>query len=294
MRWAVALMAVTACAPDVGEARPWEAWDAVGAEASLDGVQGTALGDTVRVVTFNVALGRDTEALARLFADDPALARADIVLVQEIEAHDDEPRSRASALAGALGMNYVYAPARDIDGGTHGLAIFSRYVIADAQVMRLPRIDLHIRPRDRIAVAADLDLGGVVLRVVDVHLDTRLNVTQRIQQLRPAVLEEPGSVVVGGDFNTNPYAWVEGAVPLTAVRGVAGLEQDEVIDDYMTAIGYAAPTQDSGPTQDAVIEQLRLDSVYTRGLEPGTAGVVADADVSDHRPLWLDLSWPPP
>lgn len=287
-------MMAAACTPDIGAARPWEAWDAVGAEASLDAVQGAAVGDAVRVVSFNVELGRDTEALAQLFATDPALMQADVVLVQEIEAHEAEPRSRASALAEALGMNYVYAPARDIDGGTHGLAIFSRHVITDAQVMRLPRVDMHIRPRERIALAADLEVGGVPLRVVDLHLDTRLNVTQRIQQLRPAVLDEPGSVVVGGDFNTNPYAWVEGAVPLTAVRGVAGLEQDEVIDDYMAAIGYAAPTQDSGPTQDAIVEQLRLDSLYTRGVEPLGSGVVADADVSDHLPLWVDLRWPPP
>ncbi|HUH04240.1 MAG TPA: endonuclease/exonuclease/phosphatase family protein, partial [Kofleriaceae bacterium] len=266
--WVATMLA--ACAPELGPTAPWESWELVsGAEASLDGVPPATVGDTVRVVTFNVALGRDTEALARLFADDPALTRADVLLVQEIETHDDEPRSRAGALAEALGMNYVYAPAREIDGGTHGLAILSRQPIAAAHVMRLPRVELHINPRDRIALAADLEVGGAVLRVVDVHLDTRLNVTQRIQQLRPAVLDEPGSVVVGGDLNTNPYLWVEGALPLTPVRSVGGSDQAEIIDDYMRAIGYATPTQDSGPTQDAVIEQLRLDSLFTRGVQPG-------------------------
>jgi hypothetical protein len=83
--------------------------------------------DTLRVVTWNVHRGPDIDELVAEIAKSTEVARADVVLVQEIEAHPSEAGTRASRLAAALDMTWVYAPARNEDSGTHGIAILSRY-----------------------------------------------------------------------------------------------------------------------------------------------------------------------
>jgi endonuclease/exonuclease/phosphatase family metal-dependent hydrolase len=245
-------------------------------------------GNRLRVVTFNVALGENVEALAEALTTHPDLAGADVVLLQEIESHPAEDQSRAARLAAALGMGHAYAPAREVDGGTHGLAILSRFRLSDVEVMALPRVELTIRPRHRIALAARI--AGV--RIVNVHLDTRINITDRILQLRPAILDEPAPVLVGGDFNTNPYAWTAGALPDLPGEAVTGTDQADLLDDYMRSAGYDTPTAALGPTQDALVMRLRLDAIFTRGLIPIDAGVVPDLELSDHLPLWLDVPLP--
>ena len=149
----------------------------------------------------------------------------------------------------------------------------------------LPRADLSVRPRHRIALAATV--AGV--RLVDVHLDTRINIADRVLQLRPAVIDEPAPAVVGGDFNTNPYHWTAGLVPNLPANATVDTDQATLLDDYMRAAGYDTPTADLGPTQDAGVARLRLDALYTRGAVSGAAGVDRSLSVSDHWPLWLDV-----
>jgi hypothetical protein len=38
-----------------------------------------------------------------------------------------------------------------------------------------------------------------------------------------------------------------------------------------------------------VIDDQRLDSVFTRGVTPGDGDVDRDLDLSDHWPVWLDI-----
>ena len=112
------------------------------------------------------------------------LASADVLIVQEIRAYPGEPGTRASRLAAALGMTWVYAPARTVRDGTHGIAMFSRYPLVAPEVRELPYFD-QPNPEQRIALTAQVDLGDQELRVVDVHLDTRLAPADRVAQLAP-------------------------------------------------------------------------------------------------------------
>jgi endonuclease/exonuclease/phosphatase family metal-dependent hydrolase len=140
----------------------------------------------------------------------------------------------------------------------------------------------------RAAMSADLVLGSQRLRVVNVHLDTRLNVTTRIEQLRPAAIDLPERAIVGGDFNTNPAAWIGNTVPvLLPVKGDS--DQAPVLDDYMAALGYHCPTASFGPTAPIPVLQVRLDSIYLRGLAATAGRVERDVDVSDHWPVWVDV-----
>lgn len=247
---------------------------------------------TLRVVTFNVHYARDVPALAESLRASPALRDADLFLLQEIEAHPKEGSSRTRRLAEAMQLNYVYAPARHTrEGGTHGLAILSRFPLSDIEVLELPRFDLGAKTRRRIALGATVDIAGRLLRLYNIHLDTRINIADRLTQLQPvmdaAAQHEVKEVILGGDFNTNPFRWAWGRVPVFASK------QAGTLDEFMKKNGYAVPVAASGSTTRRKLWRVRLDSLYTRGLEPQRFDVDRSVESSDHFPVWLEVRWPP-
>lgn len=291
MRLAALLVALAGCM-EMGAPEPWfDVAELEGAEVMMPPARTLAAPARLRIVTFNVEKGSDPEALAAALRANPALAAADVVLVQELEAYSHEGASRAARLAAALGMGFVYAPERIEGQGTHGPAILSPWPLERVQVMRLPRADLAWSQAPRLALAADVHAGDTVLRVIDLHLDTRLTATQRILQIRPAVLDAPEPTVVGGDLNTLPYGWLyDGSVPLgVPTDAIVDANQAPVIDDYMRHIDYSTPTAGLGATQRFGVIESRLDSLYVRGLEAVPGAVERGVGLSDHWPVWIDV-----
>lgn len=251
-----------------------------------------ALPKTLRVVSFNVHYAHDVASLAESLHASLIVGRADVLLIQEIESHEAEGSSRAHKLAQDLKLNYVYAPARRTDdGGTHGLAILSRFPLADIEVLPLPRYDLGFNTRRRIALAATLDMGGHPLRVYNVHLDTRINIKDRIEQLRPVVeaaqRQPVAEVIIGGDFNTNSFRWLFHRIPFFRSN------QAGALDEFMRGNQFSTPLTESGSTVKRVLLRARVDSLYTRGLTALESGVERTVEASDHYPVWMDVAWPP-
>lgn len=245
---------------------------------------------TIRIASWNVELGADPDALAAQIQASPVLATADILLVQEIEMHPTEAGTRASRLATALGMTWFYAPARLQDDGTHGDAILSRFPITLPEVKRLPRIDMPIGGRPRIGARAVIDVGGGrTLTIVNVHLDTRIGAVDRIRQLDPAVSDNPDEVIVGGDLNTLPWAWVDTAVPLLGTEAIVGQDQATIVDDYLHDLGFATPIPHDADTHTTVFD-MRLDAICPRGLTPTAWGVDRGVSGSDHYAVWIDVA----
>jgi endonuclease/exonuclease/phosphatase family metal-dependent hydrolase len=239
----------------------------------------------VRIVSFNVQYARDVPRLAAAIRGAPAIASADVMLVQEIEDRPGEGGSRAERLAAALGLEHVYAPARATgDGGTRGLAVLSRFAARDLEIIRLPNPHPSFPPR--IGMSVTLDAAGAPLRVYNVHLDTRINPGERAAQLGPVVeaaRRDPHQrVVVGGDFNTLPFGWLSRVVPFPLLAAT------RLVDRMFTDCGFAAPLARIGRTHRAPV---RLDAIYLRGMEPMPGGVARDVLVSDHHPVWIDVRW---
>lgn len=247
---------------------------------------------TLRLVTFNVHSAADLPRLVESIRGNPQLRSADVFFLQEMESYPPEGTSRAQKLAQALRLNYAYAPARPTeDGGTHGLAILSRFPLSDVEVLPLKQYNLAFNTRRRIALAATLDVAGHPLRVYNVHLDTRLNAGQRIEQLRPVVeaarRQAVPTVVIGGDFNTNPFRWLFHVVPFFRSN------QPGALDEWMKENGFAAPVARSGSTSRRFLLRMRLDSFYARGLPVKAFAVEEDTEASDHLPVWMEVAWPP-
>ena len=244
---------------------------------------------SLRIATWNVHYGADPEQLAAAIRNSQALASADVLLVQEIEAYPAEPSSRAQRLAEALAMTWVYAPARERDDGTHGIAILAHYPLAAIEIKQLPYIEQPIRARNRIALAADVVVGDARLRVVNLHLDVRIGPVDRIRQLHGAVVDKLDELVVGGDFNTNPWAWIDATIPLVGIEAIVGQEQAAVVDDYLSGIDFAGAIPVETATMRVPAFQIRCDDLYARGL-PFTASGVEHVDGSDHWPVWFDVT----
>lgn len=267
------------------------------AEMDLDTFVGTTSGE-LRVVTYNVHFGTNPAAFSSVLSTHPELSSADIYVIQEIETHADESVSRTKVIADSLQMNYVYVPwfyrPDKKDGGvffSYGTALLSKLPLSNVQVMGLDRtrdIDDTLSPN--YAISAEVDVNGTALRVVNVHLDLRLSVGTRIEQMHPIVesLDSSTNVVMGGDFNTNSFIWNEG-IPITPTEVTLNLNHDDRFDEYMTAYGFDTPTKMSGPTQTSIAGDYRLDAWFTRGTTNSDFSVERNVDISDHYPLWLDV-----
>lgn len=295
MKLALTIIVLSGCGIDLAPTSEWVPADEIaGLLAPSVGGNRSAVspaGDTIRVVTYNIRDGGvDPLVLAEAMRADPVLSLADIVLLQEELALPDEDSPRAALLARALDMGWFYAPARPEQTGTLGNAILSRFPMDNLEVMKLP---IASRKRQRTAISASVHIGEVTLHVVTTHLDTTLNIADRILQLRPAVLDMTDMALVGGDFNTNPYLWEEGAVPAIPQSVVVDTDQAILLDDYMGGLGFENPTAQLGATETRYGIESRLDAVYAHNVTVVDRGIQRTIELSDHWPVWIDIKIQP-
>lgn len=244
-------------------------------------------GGALRIATYNVHM-ESAFAIVQAIQTNEELARADVLLFQEIESHLHESASRAEQVANALDMSMTYAPGYGLrSGGSHGVAILSRYPLEDVELIELPYHHVVVNSARRVALAATIRLDGQDVRIISVHLDNRINPSDRRRQLAP-VLEAAekfsGPLVIAGDLNTSPFCWLGNLVPVPC-----GL-QDDAVESAARSIGMDTPMTTVGSTSKWL--GMRLDAIYTRGLVAMERGVERSVKLSDHKPLWVDVQLP--
>ena len=213
-----------------------------------------------------------------------ALRDADVFLLQEVK---EEPTQKCVAyrLGTALLLHVAYAPAAA--GVTdRGLAILSRFPLRDVQIHALKPYNLHFHSRTRLALSATADTPWGPVRLSDTHLDTRLNTTDRLAQLDPVVRDSAafaGRRILGGDFNSNPFYWVERVLPLPAIRS-----QAYAVEEFMTRNGFQTAIPESAATFDYL--GMHLDWIWLAGLRPAGSRVIP-LDFSDHHAVWTRVEF---
>ena len=242
-------------------------------------------GSAFTIVTLNVAEERSMERMYEDFASIPALQEADLLLLQEA-VHAENGRSTAGELAERLQLHLAFASGAPPTADEYeGVAILSRKPLHDVRVFELPRFGLHLRSRCRIALGATVNGPRGPVRVICLHLDTRINADRRLDQLAP-VLEAArafdGPVILGGDFNTNPFWWVEHLVPVPFVQ-----DQASAVVAELGRAGFGTPLGAAGATNDYL--RLKLDWIFLRGLEAAKWGVDRTG-FSDHHAVWVRLT----
>ena len=219
-----------------------------------------ARGDTIHVVSFNIAFGRRADSAIKLFKSDPAMRNADVILLQEMDA------GSTRRVANALGFWYVYYPAifslttqRDF-----GNAVLSRWPIIQDEKIVLPHVSRYARTQ-RTATAATVRIGASNLRVYSTHLSTIFDIrsSARRDQLS-AILADAAKyprVVIGGDMNSS------------------------VVGQIARNMGYEWPTE-RGPhtTTGGRWDHIFFKGFNTPAVAAGTVRKIRGA--SDHLPVW--------
>ena len=176
--------------------------------------------DILNVLVFNMERGIHLDALGDCLETCPGIQPFDVILGNEMDdgCLRSGNRDTAAELAKRLGMNYVYGLEfiELVNGedakGHHGNAIFSRWPIKQAKILRLPEefnwyFDAQKRIGSRLAILAELDVAGSSVGVVTIHLENRTTEEGRGRQMT-AILQAaeemfPGMpVILGGDLNT--------------------------------------------------------------------------------------------
>jgi endonuclease/exonuclease/phosphatase family metal-dependent hydrolase len=237
---------------------------------------------TLVVASLNMAKERDAETAFRDIQRAVNVGRADVLLLQEVA--NDEHGNMAEALAARMNRYVAFAPAAP--GVTdQGLAIVSRYPLRDVTTRKLKACDLRFHSRHRIGLAATVAAPQGEVRVVNAHLDTRVNNEDRLAQITPLVdgaERFQGPKLIGGDFNTNDMYWIANIIPVPGAGG-----HSEAIRTLMERHGFTTPFTDSSETFPVL--GLHLDWIFVNGLRAQSAGV-SRVPFSDHHAIWTRLA----
>lgn len=240
---------------------------------------------SLSIVSLNSAKELNAGKIAADLSRAPRLRDADVLMMQEVANEDNKP-SVAEQLGQTLGYHATFSPAAP---GVHdqGLAILSRFPLSNIEKRQLKYCDLRFRCRIRYALSADVTTPWGVVRVWNVHLDTRVNAEERLEQLQPVIDEATrrgGSSVIAGDFNTNEFRWIRNVVPVPG-----GPKHGALIRRAMEARGFRTALPDDVVTFATM--KRHLDWIYSRGLTP-TRWSVEPAPFSDHHAVWTRLVLP--
>lgn len=236
----------------------------------------------IKIVSYNIRWrsAKELEQIIDWLKSKEALPT--IIGLQEVDRakHRTGKTNNARVLADSLGMYYAWAApplpkdSREKEEET-GVELLSLYPLTDITRLVLP----HEGPggRWRIALGATVKIGKTAVRVYSVHSETRIPVSQKLDQLR-AVLDDlarfpktmPAAVM--GDFNS----W-----ELPAIAGIRKLFEGS---------GFVTPFSDGETTfrRKALVFDvaLKLDWIWLRGLPVKSSGIDRTLTVSDHFPLW--------
>jgi endonuclease/exonuclease/phosphatase family metal-dependent hydrolase len=236
------------------------------------------------VASLNFAKETNADTIVRELRSAVGVRDASVLLAQEIVRDAESQPSVAEVVAAKLGWHVTFAAPHE--GKTvSGLALLSRTPLRDVRVRQLKRENLIIRSRKRIAIAATADTTLGPVRIVNAHLDTRINPGERLEQLGPAIDEAvqfQGPAVVGGDWNTNDMQWVSNIVPVP----FPGWQASRV-RILMQSRGFQTPFQTRRATFDHM--GMQLDWLYTNRLHEVSSGI-EPIQFSDHHAVWVQYT----
>ena len=235
---------------------------------------------------------------AAAFMAGRLLPRVDVLALQEADKRTVRSGRRhvAAELGKELNMGWVHAPAgipRGVkpvarqwwldfeepidlqDEGDTGVALLSRLPLSDVVRIDLPWQECPWRPR--LAMAATLNSGPHQLRIFNAHVDPHAAVGGQLAQLE-AITEQASATtlptIILGDFNTLSKK------KCTETRR------------FFESKGFQTTFPTGTPTWRGAGLRLHADWVFTKDIQVEKWGVARPLDVSDHWPIWVEVSLP--
>jgi len=230
----------------------------------------------IKIVSYNIDLCKKVKKIETFLRNNPDLADADVICLQEMNLQGVE------LLAGALKYNYVYYPVAIHPGNNKefGQAILSKWPIESDQKILLP-----FSFRDRYLKIQRCSLGARILInekrvwVFCTHLGVIISPEHRQAQLRAVIAAIPAEAsrcIIAGDFNT--YARIH----------------TEAVTQTLQEAGFDLATKNTGWTYKywyLFNHKTALDYIFYKGMELIKAGKISDRSRSDHLPIWADFKY---
>ncbi len=232
--------------------------------------------DHVRAVHWNIEHGNWYPQVEQALRENPALADADLVSLNEIDLGMARAGNRdvAADLAAALGMYGAWAPlflettvGRDDDATTaaglenheslFGVAILSRWPIGEARIIDLPsperyQFDLERMYGRHIALVVVIERPGAPFVAVTVHLEvhrTRRHRADQVRVITETLAGEKRPIILAGDFNSHTF---DRGRPWDVAAGAAALllSPGETLRNRLLM-------PDRGPAREPLFDELR-------------------------------------
>ena len=259
----------------------------------------------VHAMVFNMERGVHIDEAIEFLKDNPSLQPFDLILANELDfgAARSGEKNTAEEVAKALGLSYVFGlefiELKDAALGFHGNAVFSRWPIKWAEVLRLPEQynwynDRQKRIGGRCAILAKLDVHGREVGVASIHLENRTDGEGRRVQMQ-AVLDEVQRVfaglpvILGGDLNTNTFDGRDKDYirhladhPAELADNIVKIDSSEPLLTACGDAGYAWRTASGDgrltrrkPVGEGNFLAMRLDWIIPRGFTAKDSRVIS-------------------
>ena len=241
-------------------------------------------------------VGQMISAAARAFSAGELLPRVDVLALQEADKRTVRTGGHhvAQELAAKLGMNWAHAPAgipRGVtpvkrqwwldfeepidlhDKGDTGVALLSRVPLTDVTRIDLPWQECPWRPR--LAIAATISIGPQQIRLFNAHVDPHAASDGQLAQLEVIAAQADAAdrpTIILGDFNT--------------------LSRQKCLDtrQFLESRGYTTPIPTGTATWRGGGLKMHADWIFTRGVKIERWGVAKPLNVSDHWPIWAEIT----
>lgn len=241
-------------------------------------------------------VGNLISGAARAFTDNKLLPPVDVLALQEADKRTLRTGGHhvAKELAEQLGMQWVHTPAgipRGVvpvkrqwwldfeepidlyDKGDTGVALLSRLPLSDVTRIDLPWHECPWRPR--LAMAATISAGPHQIRIFNAHVDPHAAIDGQLAQLEVIAAQADATTlptIILGDFNT--------------------LSKQKCIDtrSFLESRGYTTPIPTGTATWRGGGLRMHADWIFSRGVKIERWGVARPLNVSDHWPIWAEIS----
>ena len=245
------------------------------------------------------AIIQNIRTAAHTFSHNELLPPPDILALQEADKATGRAGKQhiAARLADEMGLAYVHVGAglpRGIkpkqrewwlnfeeqvaidDQGDMGVALLSRVPVSGVERIDLPWHDCAWRPR--LAMAATFELAASQVRLFNVHIDPHGPLDNQHQQTEAVLAlaqKHAGPVVILGDFNT------------------LSRQKATEIRRLLESHGFTTPFPTKVPTwRGAGLIRFHADWIFVKQVRVNRWGVVRPLNVSDHWPIWAEISLP--
>ena len=252
-------------------------------------------GDHLRVLNWNIDRGRHLEGILAIVRE----TKPQLCVFQEVDlgARRTEGMDVAGELAKTTGMNFAFAPefeelSQSIGDrpAYHGQATLTTMPIRSSRILRFAHQSGFWKPKPllfsslplwqrreggRIALVTELDNGGKMLVVYNLHLESRGSEQGRLLQLNEVLADAERypagtAVMVAGDLNTK-------------------IRTSPVIPRLKDA-GYRSAFGDRKVRTHVIIGAL--DWIFARGpLQFEDPEVLPGAHASDHFPIAVTVKF---